>query len=102
VLYDRFGFEWTLLQLSRKTKAQDLVAAAAAAGIDLKVLDLSIDDLRDIFGADLILVRPDQIVAWRADAAHDPNAILGRVLGFHTGVSSYRATTTESGNPLSG
>jgi hypothetical protein len=101
-LYDRFGFEWTLLRLCSKTKAQNLVAAAAAAGIDLKVLDLSIDGVRDIYGADLVLVRPDQIVAWRANAVHDPNAILSRVLGLHTGVSSDYATATESGNSLSG
>jgi hypothetical protein len=87
-LYDNFGFEWTLLRLSNETKCDGLIAAAARAGIDLTVLDIAADGVRDIYGADLVLVRPDQIVAWRADAASDPEAILSRVLGFHTGLAA--------------
>ena len=91
-LYDNFGFEWTLLRLSSATKCDGLIAAAARAGIDLKVLDLPADGVRDIYGADLVLVRPDQIVAWRADAASDPEAILSRVLGFHSDLAAKYAT----------
>jgi hypothetical protein len=91
-LYDSFGFEWTLLRFAAETKADGLIAAAAKAGIDLKVLDISLNGLRDIYGADLVLVRPDQIVAWRANTASDPEAILGRVLGFENNASSKYAT----------
>ena len=87
-LYDSFGFDWTLLRFSSDVKADGLVTAAARTGIDLKVLDLSLNGLRDIYGADLVLVRPDQIVAWRANSAPDPEAILGRVLGFESSSSS--------------
>jgi len=87
-LYDSFGFEWTLLRFSSDTRADGLVAAAARMGVDLKVLDLSLNGLRDVYGADLVLVRPDQIVAWRANSAPDPEAILGRVLGFESSSSS--------------
>src|SRR5262249_14603725 len=79
-LYDRFGFEWTLLRFSAGEKANGLIEAAAEAGVGLKVLDLPLDGLRDIYGADLVLVRPDQIVAWRSNSAHDPKLILSRVL----------------------
>jgi 2-polyprenyl-6-methoxyphenol hydroxylase-like FAD-dependent oxidoreductase len=91
-LYDSFGFDWTLLRFSNDVEADGLVAAAARTGIDLKVLDLSPNELRDIYGADLILVRPDQIVAWRADSAPEPETILSRVLGFENNSSSQYAT----------
>jgi 2-polyprenyl-6-methoxyphenol hydroxylase-like FAD-dependent oxidoreductase len=91
-LYDSFGFEWTLLRFSSATKADGLVAAAAKAGIDLKVLDISADGARDIYGADLVLVRPDQIVAWRSNSAPDPQDIFGRALGFQHSLSTKYAT----------
>ena len=91
-LYDSFGFEWTLLRFSADIKADRLIAAAARAGVDLKVLDISLDGMRDIYGADLVLVRPDQIVAWRANDASDPETILGRVLGRDSNASSKYAT----------
>jgi 2-polyprenyl-6-methoxyphenol hydroxylase-like FAD-dependent oxidoreductase len=91
-LYDSFGFEWTLLRFSSDVKADGLIAAAARTGIDLKVLDISLNELRDIYGADLVLLRPDQIVAWRANSAPEPEAILGRVLGFESSSSSKYAT----------
>jgi 2-polyprenyl-6-methoxyphenol hydroxylase-like FAD-dependent oxidoreductase len=79
-LYDCFGFEWTLLRFSTAEKANGLIEAAGEAGVDLKVLDLPADGIRDIYGADLVLVRPDQIVAWRSNRAHDPKLVLSRVL----------------------
>ena len=91
-LYDSFGFEWTLLRFSSDVKADGLIAAAARTGVALKVLDISLNGLRDIYGADLVLVRPDQIVAWRADSAPHPEAILGRVLGFENSSSSKYTT----------
>ena len=91
-LYDGFGFDWTLLRLCSETKVDGLVAAAAKAGINLKVLDLSSDEVRDLYGADLVLVRPDQIVAWRSNTAPAPEAILSRVLGYADGSSPKYAT----------
>ncbi len=92
-LYDSFGFEWTLLRFSGDIKAEGLIAAAARTGVDLKVLDISLEGMRDIYGADLVLVRPDQIVAWRANDASDSETILGRVLGLDSNASSKYATT---------
>ena len=65
-LYDLLGFEWTLLRFrSDAEPASDLIAAAGAAGLDLKVVDVDRDDARDLYVADAALIRPDQIVAWR-------------------------------------
>jgi hypothetical protein len=50
----------------------------------LKVTDLSRDDARDIYQADLALIRPDQIVAWRGNSDEAAEEIVGRVLGFQT------------------
>jgi 2-polyprenyl-6-methoxyphenol hydroxylase-like FAD-dependent oxidoreductase len=80
-LFDAFGFEWTLLRLSAKNHGAPLIKAAAEAGIELKVLDVVSERCRDIYGADLVLIRPDQIVAWRSNQANATDAIIPRVLG---------------------
>jgi hypothetical protein len=59
-----------------------LVQAASKAGVPLDVLDLRPRDLRQHYGASLVLVRPDQHVAWCADAPPaDPAAVIDRVRG---------------------
>jgi 2-polyprenyl-6-methoxyphenol hydroxylase-like FAD-dependent oxidoreductase len=80
-LFDAFGFEWTLLRLSRGNEGADLIAAAVNAGLDLKVLDLASEQARDIYEADLVLIRPDQVVAWRSGRSEPAQAIISRVLG---------------------
>jgi 2-polyprenyl-6-methoxyphenol hydroxylase-like FAD-dependent oxidoreductase len=91
-LYDGFGFGWTLLRFSREAKADGLIAAAAKTGINLEVFDISSNEVRDLYGADLVLVRPDQIVAWRSNTAPAPEAIFSRVLGSENGSSPKYAT----------
>jgi 2-polyprenyl-6-methoxyphenol hydroxylase-like FAD-dependent oxidoreductase len=67
-LYDLFGFEWTLLQFGAVASADRLVEAARVWGADLKLVRLP-GALRDLYEADLALIRPDQIVAWRGGAS---------------------------------
>ncbi len=76
-LYDRFGFEYTLLAL-RGGGAGAWAQAAGARGIPLTTLVLDSDDLRDAYGADYALIRPDQVVAWRGDSLPD-DTVLDRV-----------------------
>jgi hypothetical protein len=83
-LYDAFGFDWTLLRLSRNSDGRRLVAAAADARIHLKIVDLIRDEARDIYQADLVLIRPDQIVAWRGNSDEAAADIVGCVLGLRT------------------
>ena len=63
----------------------ELVAVAASRGIPLTLVDLTdVPGLRSRYGADLLLVRPDQHVAWRGDAigaAGAAEAVLDAVLG---------------------
>jgi hypothetical protein len=72
-LYDRFGFEWTLLQFGDVVPAE----AVRALGGDVKLVTLP-RSLRDLYEADLALIRPDQIVAWRGSASQA--AMLGGVM----------------------
>nr|WP_041756303.1 FAD-dependent oxidoreductase [Bradyrhizobium sp. ORS 278] len=68
-LYDRFGFEWTLLHFEGSDVDKDgLQEVARSLDVDLTILTLP-RALRDLYEADLALIRPDQIVAWRGGAA---------------------------------
>jgi 2-polyprenyl-6-methoxyphenol hydroxylase-like FAD-dependent oxidoreductase len=79
-LFDLFGFEWSLLQLG-KTSGAAFVAAAAKKGIDLKIVKLQSDEARDLYQADLALIRPDQIVAWRGRSDGEAEAVFSTLLG---------------------
>lgn len=81
-LYDSFGFEWTLLRLSRQADGRRMAAVAAAAGLSLKIVDLFHDEARDLYQADLVLIRPDQMIAWRGNSDEAAAEIVRRVLGF--------------------
>ncbi|MBT7760017.1 MAG: hypothetical protein HN732_21995, partial [Rhodospirillaceae bacterium] len=71
-LYDRLGPEFTLLRLGqRPTDASAIQEAADQRGVPLAVCDVPTDYARDLFGADLALVRPDQHIAWRGNQAPD-------------------------------
>lgn len=81
-LFDLFGFEWTLLRLGPDAASgETIIADAKARQLELKVLDLPQPELRDIYGAPLVLIRPDQIVGWRGFVADDPEAIWDLLLG---------------------
>lgn len=82
-LYDRFNFEWTLLRLGpRAPDAQGFVRAAREMGADLKEVVVATEEARDLYQADLALIRPDQVVAWRGGAGADAGAVLRRAAGF--------------------
>ena len=82
-LYDRFGRDWTLLCLqSPKGAEHGFVAQAQARGLDLKVVALDAPALRALYEAPMVLIRPDQIVAWRGHASDGALQVLDQVLGF--------------------
>src|SRR5690348_14484905 len=66
-LADDFGSGFTLLCLGDDAGAAALEASAAPAGIPLRVLRHSEPELRELYDAGLVLIRPDLHVAWRAD-----------------------------------
>lgn len=81
-LYDRFGFDWTVLRIGETApSAQGFVDAAARREVSLEVVEVVHPDARALYGADLVLIRPDQIVAWRGASAADAKAVLAQALG---------------------
>ena len=81
-IYDLLGEDFTLIRLGPTADADALSAAAARLGVPLRVLDLAhLPRLRTLYEADLVLVRPDQHVAWRDGEVDDPAALLRRVIG---------------------
>jgi hypothetical protein len=79
-LYDALGFEWTLLRLAGDAGAR-LAEAAHRRGLPLAVFECRIAEARDLYGADLALIRPDQVVAWRGNDDPDCEAVLSRLTG---------------------
>ena len=80
-LYDRFGREFTLLRLGGASPA-DWQGAATKLGMPLATLDLAhLPQARELYGADLALIRPDQHIAWRGAHDSDPDAALARASG---------------------
>ncbi|MFI6709139.1 FAD-dependent monooxygenase [Nonomuraea sp. NPDC050478] len=79
-LYDTLGEGLTLLRLTPEP-GPAFEEAARALGVPFTVVDLTGEGLLDRYGAPLVLVRPDQHVAWRGGGG-DPAAILRTVLGF--------------------
>jgi len=69
-IHDRLGLFFTLVVLDG-TDTTTIEKAAGALAIPLEVLRLDRPDLRSIYERNLILVRPDQHVAWRGDSPPD-------------------------------
>jgi 2-polyprenyl-6-methoxyphenol hydroxylase-like FAD-dependent oxidoreductase len=81
-LFDRLGPWFTLLRLDPSRDVATLVDAAREMEIPLTVLDISIPEARELYGADIALIRPDQFIAWRGDCVPDnPRALLAQITG---------------------
>jgi len=81
-LYDALGFEFTLLQLgSKPADTASFRAAADAMNIPLSVVAVAGDEARELYGADLALIRPDQVVAWRGNSTSEAANVLSRAAG---------------------
>jgi hypothetical protein len=81
-LFDRLGTGFTLLRLGpRAPDASVMMAAAVRQNIPLKVLDVPDTDARDLYERDLVLIRPDQHVAWRGNNSADPDLVFAQVVG---------------------
>ena len=66
-LYDLLGPDYTLLRLNPAVEVDALMAAFDGRGVPLKLLDVDVADAPESYRHNLVLVRPDQHVAWRAD-----------------------------------
>jgi hypothetical protein len=82
-LYDTFHSEWTLLQLgSTSTSSTAFKTAALSLAIDLKRVHHSAPELLALYQAPWVLIRPDQVVAWRGQDDRQALQVLQQALGF--------------------
>ncbi len=82
--FDELGDYFTLIELGGSAEIKnEFERAAKDRGIPLRVVSHSDPDGRKFYDADLILVRPDQFVAWTSrDGVLDPSLIFDRATGF--------------------
>jgi 2-polyprenyl-6-methoxyphenol hydroxylase-like FAD-dependent oxidoreductase len=81
-LFDTFNFEWTLLALGpQPPNTTAFEQAAQGMCLDLKVVHHASTEILALYEAPLVLIRPDQIVAWRGHDGGQAKAILAQVMG---------------------
>src|SRR5262249_37264446 len=82
-LYDRLGIGFTLFRLGGDPAGSAaLEAAARRHGIPLAVLDHPSEAARDLYERDLVLIRPDQHVAWRGNQPpNDADMLWSKLVG---------------------
>jgi len=84
-LFDAFNFEWTLLALGAEPiDTAAFEATATAMNVDLKVVRYAEPRLLELYEAALVLIRPDQIVAWRGDAQDQAKTVLEIATGYRS------------------
>ena len=83
-IFDRLGKGFTLIRLSNcNADTHPLEKTAEMRGIPLKVLNVVVPEAVDLYERSMVLVRPDQYIAWRGDALpQDCDELLDRVCGF--------------------
>jgi FAD binding domain/Aromatic-ring hydroxylase, C-terminal len=84
-MQDRIGYGhgYTLLRLGNtQADTSALQRAFAVLGAPLQILDIPDEAPRDIYGCDLLLLRPDMHVAWRGnEAPPDPEKLAALATG---------------------
>ena len=81
-IYDEFGFNWTLIRFRPISDPADaIIDDAKKRRLDLQILDLDNPRIKKFYGANLIVIRPDQIVAWRGNTSEgfDWDLLLGNL-----------------------
>jgi 2-polyprenyl-6-methoxyphenol hydroxylase-like FAD-dependent oxidoreductase len=82
-VFDALGDAFTLIDLGASDGAVDgFEHVAQAHRVPLRIVRAASEELRKFYDADLILVRPDQFVAWTSrNEARDPGDIIRRAVG---------------------
>jgi hypothetical protein len=82
-LHDRLGSGYTLLRLGgTRVETRNLEQSLRATGAPLEILDIADESAREIYGYDLLLVRPDLHIVWRGNQIpHDAAGIAAIATG---------------------
>ncbi|KAH7385826.1 FAD-binding domain-containing protein [Pyrenochaeta sp. MPI-SDFR-AT-0127] len=103
-LFDHFGRDWSLVTFAdNQSDIQMLLHAAESLSIPLKHVDLKSEHhARKLWQRDLILIRPDEHVAWRSnsvESVEEAESILKLVVGLDTAVSNDKLVRKAAGAP---
>jgi 2-polyprenyl-6-methoxyphenol hydroxylase-like FAD-dependent oxidoreductase len=100
-LYDALGPGYTLIRFDPTVHISGIVEAAVHRGVPLAVLDVGEPDARALYARKLVLVRPDQHVAWRGDGEPSaPMDLIDLVRGAATSSTpTRRAPPAEQKTP---
>jgi len=79
-LFDEFGPGFTLVDFGAADGTAAFEKAARVRGLPLKTVRLARPE-GDLYRSKLVLVRPDQHIAWHGDAPEDAEAVIDRVRG---------------------
>lgn len=83
-LYDHLGPEYSLLRCDSSIDVSAMLDAARMAGVPLHTIDLDGQTEASIYDMPLVLVRPDQHVAWRGIAVPaNPEQLIAQIRGDH-------------------
>lgn len=99
-IYDRFGPDYTLLQLTGEAELDADVIMRQAASLDIPLTLVRTDEprLTSLYEASLVLIRPDQHVAWRSHKSPaDVAALLLQISGRGPSTSTDEATAVHGG-----
>ncbi len=80
-LYDQLGPWFTLLAIGM-APSEAIIRAARRMGVPLTVLAPQEARLTEIYGTQMLLIRPDQHIAWRGTACAEPEVMLRQALGW--------------------
>jgi hypothetical protein len=81
-LYDALGRDYTLIRLYRGAGVESLTDAARRRNVRLEILDVDAPEAQQLYARKLVLVRPDQHVAWRGDCVPaDAQSLIDLVRG---------------------
>ncbi|RFU24410.1 hypothetical protein B7463_g11929, partial [Scytalidium lignicola] len=89
-IFDLYGKHYTLVNFSTRADhgAKFLTTSAEERGVPLKHLELQEEtNAREIWGKDLVLIRPDGHVGWRGDSISDMSSAI-RIIKVVVGIQS--------------
>lgn len=88
-ILDKFNREFTVLRFGEDQQgAKNLVEAFRAVGAPVSEVFIKSQRLRDLYGRDLFILRPDLHIAWRGNSApNDPLPLVRRICG-HVGTDA--------------
>jgi 2-polyprenyl-6-methoxyphenol hydroxylase-like FAD-dependent oxidoreductase len=81
-LYDALGPDYTLVRTDASARSTGIEFAARERRFPLTVFNITGSTAREVYRQKLVLIRPDQHIAWRGDAPpSEPLALIDRVRG---------------------